>query len=266
MRQRVLAPVLILQPDPEERLGSVGHELERLQVRVEHLGPRVLEGFFDERDLVQRVPGLLAPARHLGAPPVVAQRRFRVAGIAVALGEVEDVPRVVGVVDQRLFEAQRVAAVGVRIAGTGAVLVRDRANSLQLRLRAGLLARDVLVQHALVSPGKRVADELSARVGPAVERDRHDVRVGGQPRETEVCVQLDDLVRVDDEDIVGAPAGQLQRLRAIAAEVPPGALDELARQVREDARARSPGCRRWIRYRRSPTSRSGAAPRQGSER
>jgi hypothetical protein len=233
VRQRVLALVLITQPNPEERLGAVGHELERREVRLEHLGPRVLEGFFDERDLVQRVPGLLAPARHRGAPPVVAQRRLRVAGIAIALREVEDVPRVVGVVDQRLLEAQRVAAIGVRIASAGAVLVRDRANSLQLRLRPRFFAHDVLVQDALVSPGKRVADKLPARVGPAVERDLHDVHVGGQPRETEVCVQLEDLVRINDEDIVGAPAGQLQRLRAIAAEVPPRALDQLARQVRE---------------------------------
>ena len=233
VRQRVLAPALVVQPDPEERLGAVGHQLERREVRLEHLGPRALHALLDQRDLVQRVPGLLAPSRHLRPPPVVAQRRLRVAGIAIALGQVEDVSRVVRLVDQRLLEAQRVAAIGIRIAGARAVLVGDRADSLQLRLRPRLFARDVFVQDALVAPGKRVADELPARIGAATERHLHEVHVGGEPRELEVRVECDDLVRVYDEHVVGASAGVLQGLGAVAGEVSPGTLDQLSRQVSE---------------------------------
>ena len=233
VRQRVLAPALVVQPDPEQRLGAVGHELERRQVGLQHLRPGALEALLDQRDLVQRVPGLLAPARHLRPPAVVAQRRLRVARIAIALRQIEHVSRVVRIVDQRLLEAQRVAAIGVRIARTRAVLVRDRADSLQLGLRPRLFAHDVLVQHALVAPGKRVADQLPARIGAAAERHLHEVHVGGQPRQLESRVEREDLVRVYDEHVVGAPAGVLQRLGAIAGEVPPRALDQLARQIRE---------------------------------
>src|ERR1700733_10892233 len=85
--------------------------LKSREVRRERLRPRALQSVLQYSDLVKGVPGFFGPTAHRGAAREDVVRSGRVAGVAVALREIEHVARVVGMLLERLFEKERVTPV-----------------------------------------------------------------------------------------------------------------------------------------------------------
>lgn len=139
----------------------------------------------------------------------MANRQVRFIGIAIALGQIKDVAGVRWFLEQRLFQNQRVFAIGLRISRPGAVRKAQRLHAVERSFRGRLRAVDIFVNHIFETPLERVIDELRFEIGDAAGFDAEVVGVPVEPRHFEARIEAEHLVGIDDQQIVGARAGQL---------------------------------------------------------
>ncbi len=198
------------------------------EVGVAHLVRRGLQTFGEHGDLEDREPAFLVPAAHRRAPAVGFAGLLQAACVPQALGQVERIARVAGLVPQCLFEHGDVAQVGLRIAGTGTVVrhIDQRAGQrLPGRMRG---CGQELVQHALPAPGHARGDHGIAQVFAVAHAAGEHVPVRGQRGPGEALGHAQLLVRIDEEHVVRLRPGKLQRLVAVVREMLPGALVQAA--------------------------------------
>ena len=109
-------------------------------------------------------------------------------------------------------------------------------DAVELGLGALLVAGDVLVKDPHVPPHESVRHEQRAPVRnpPGVHLDQ--IRVLIEAVLLEPVVDHEDLIGIEDEDVVGLPPCERQRLGAVVGKVSPWTLVQLARNAGHELR------------------------------
>ncbi|VBA52393.1 hypothetical protein LAUMK191_02446 [Mycobacterium attenuatum] len=217
--------------DGKQRFGSGRPKLPGPQIGIAHVRPRLVELAHRHRDPPHRVVGLLLPAAHLGTPRIPLARVGEIAKVVIALGQIEDRPRVRGVALN--LGQQQIAVARIllprQVAGT-ALTILDVVIALQARLHAaGEIPHRGLMSDAHPLHPHAVAEQLRAIVAVGVAHVTHPVDVGAQAREIGFAHQQ--VVGVDHPNVVALTLGQGQRLGAVVTEVAPRAFVELTRNA-----------------------------------
>ncbi len=224
----LVAPLdAVLAGEAVQRLGTHRPVLPGTQEGILDLGPRRAEQHLAFAAAKQRVVDLFVPPTHLGPAPVPLERVLRITGVVVALGQVEDRARVVGIARDLGQQQVAIALVllGVQVAPAQPSGV-DVVVALQACIGGRRVADRVLVDDTFIPPRQPAAKDLLApvaEVGPVPQR----VAVGRQAAEIQRA--HDHVVGIHDPDVVAVAARQLQRLGAVMPEVAPLAFMQLAR-------------------------------------
>src|SRR5437667_7593639 len=102
---QLILPVLTVKPDDlVNRFDPRRAEFVGPQIRLENESPGESQPLLQSSNLIERIPHFLVPATQTGAFLVPLDRLGQITGIAIALGEVENIARVVRLGIERALE------------------------------------------------------------------------------------------------------------------------------------------------------------------
>ena len=217
-------------------LGAMGRLFRRGAIGGEHVPHGMAELLFQPRHLKQADENLLGPKTLPGPARIGGQRPLGLLAVAIGLREIERIARH----QQRIpfdvecgFEPRGVERVGVRIAAPSTV---PAASDQQRQFAPAdfAVAVEKFVQHAAVAPTPPIGDELRAAVTQAGKFDVETIGVGVEGRQLEAFGNDEFVVGIDQQCVVGARAGEFERLVSVMCKIDPRPFDEFAGNVHHE--------------------------------
>ena len=217
-----------------QRFRAAGYRLGRAPISCRHLVERPAQSLLEFRGGIEAHEDFLGPETKLGSLQIGLQRFFPLAAIAVALRQVELIPRPHERIALRLqcgLQDFRVAPIGLGISPSGAIMMASEPQAFEYAAATSLFAGQEFMQYAPPSPWQGSPDDLRSVIGDGGVSDPKHVRVGLERGHFELGLELEHIIGVDDQHVFAMRSRKLQCLGSIMSEVAPGPLVQLSRQI-----------------------------------